>query len=224
VLKDVSYSPWCLYTCRNSLGVKIEKMGAWVNFFTKMTSVYVIKCSNDKYYIGRTNHLENRLEDHSEGNGSSWTKMYKPIKVEKIIPNCSAFEEDKLTKEYMSAKGIDNVRGGSYSNINLTSNQKQLLTTEIRNATDACIQCGNKGHYIRNCPSKNTKGESEEESEDESEEESEEESGDEYDDEYEEEFEEESGRNSGGGYSGYKGNSGGGYSKGGYTRSGYYSD
>jgi hypothetical protein len=67
----------------------------------------------------------------------------------------SVFEEDKVTKEYMAKYGIDKVRGGSYSQIELTSNQKDMIQSEIKGATDACQQCGEIGHFIRYCPNKN---------------------------------------------------------------------
>jgi hypothetical protein len=34
--------------------------------------------------------------------GSEWTKLYPFIEIDKIIYNCSPFEEDRYTLEYMS--------------------------------------------------------------------------------------------------------------------------
>jgi 2',3'-cyclic-nucleotide 2'-phosphodiesterase (5'-nucleotidase family) len=36
---------------------------------------------------------------HQEGNGSRWTRKYKPIEIESVYKNVSSFEEDKITKE-----------------------------------------------------------------------------------------------------------------------------
>ncbi len=40
--------------------------------------VYVIKCSNDSNYIGQTNNLRKRWDEHKSGTGADWTKKYKP--------------------------------------------------------------------------------------------------------------------------------------------------
>ena len=90
------------------------------------------------------------------GQGSSWTKKYKPISLVKCDSNVSPFEEDKVVKEYMSTYGIDNVRGGSYTQVILDSVQTEALNREIRGGTDACQQCGQKGHFMRYCPNKKT--------------------------------------------------------------------
>jgi restriction endonuclease S subunit len=40
--------------------------------------VYVIKCSNGSNYIGQTNHLYKRWQEHISGEGADWTKRYPP--------------------------------------------------------------------------------------------------------------------------------------------------
>jgi len=62
----------------------------------------------------------NRYEQHIKGSGSAWTRKYKPVSLEKTIENVSSFEEDKVTKEYMSKYDIDKVRGGSYVEVELS--------------------------------------------------------------------------------------------------------
>jgi len=118
------------------------------------TNIYVLKLQSGKYYVGKTDNLERRKQQHINGTASAWTKKYKPVAVEKIIPNASPFDEDKYTKEYMSKYGIDNVRGGSYTQITLDDSQKEAIKRECRGATDACQGCGKSGHYIRYCPNK----------------------------------------------------------------------
>jgi len=117
----------------------------------KMVHIYVLKLRNGKYYVGKTDDVQKRFVEHLHGNGSAWTKKYLPIKIEKIINNASPFDEDKITKEYMSIHGIDNVRGGIYVNIKLDEFQSETLKQEIWGASDACTRCGRKGHFIKNC-------------------------------------------------------------------------
>ncbi len=41
--------------------------------------IYVLKLTNDKYYIGETNNIEKTYENHFMGYENTWTKKYKPI-------------------------------------------------------------------------------------------------------------------------------------------------
>lgn len=75
-------------------------------------NIYVLKLKNNKYYVGKTKSLINRMEDHLSGDGSAWTRKYKPISVEEFKKDCDDFDEDKYTKIYMGKYGIENVRGG----------------------------------------------------------------------------------------------------------------
>jgi hypothetical protein len=115
------------------------------------TTIYILKLTNNKYYIGKSNYLEKRAESHMNGTASSWTKKYKPISVEKIIPNASSFDEDRYTLEYMNIYGVDNVRGGQYASEALDELQRYNIKKSLWAANDCCNQCGRKGHFINTC-------------------------------------------------------------------------
>ena len=118
------------------------------------TTIYVLKLQGGRYYIGKSDNVMKRYQQHLEGNGSAWTRKYKPVSFEKAIENVSSFEEDKITKEYMSKYGIDKVRGGSYSEIELSDFHIAALEMEMRGAHDLCTQCGRSGHFVANCYAK----------------------------------------------------------------------
>jgi len=120
----------------------------------KMTNIYILKLQCGKYYVGKSDNLEKRKQEHINGTASKWTKKYKPISIEKIIPNCSDFDEDKYTKEYMHKFGIDNVRGGSYVTEELDEDQYYLIQKEIWAAKNLCTQCGRSGHFVKSCSAK----------------------------------------------------------------------
>ena len=116
-----------------------------------MLFVYVLKLEKDKYYVGKTSNPIFRLDNHFKNNGSEWTKLYKPIKIIKLIPNCDNYDEDKYTKIYMDKYGIDNVRGGSYTSIKLDLSTKIELIKISNSTNDRCFKCGKKGHFIKEC-------------------------------------------------------------------------
>lgn len=119
-----------------------------------MEQIYIIKLEKSKYYIGKTRNIEKRWEEHLTGNGSGWTKKYKPMSLITTIKSTSQFDEDKYVKEYMAKYGIDNVRGGTYSNIVLDANSIAVLEKEIWHSKNLCTRCGRDSHYIKECYAK----------------------------------------------------------------------
>lgn len=78
-------------------------------------------------------------------------KKYKPIKLIKSVMNCDNFDEDKYVKMYMKMFGVLNVRGGSYSQINLTEDQIKFINVEIVTSEDGCFRCKKVGHFVKDC-------------------------------------------------------------------------
>ncbi len=115
------------------------------------TNIYILRLEGGRYYVGKSDDPARRFQQHRAGYGSAWTKKYKPLALEKVIPGASVFDEDKYTKQYMSTHGIGMVRGGSYANVVLDELQEEALKRELWGATDKCTRCGRSGHFIKDC-------------------------------------------------------------------------
>lgn len=119
-----------------------------------MKLIYILELENNKFYVGKTSKIEKRFNDHINGQGSEFTKIYKPIKIHKVYKEVSEFDEDNYTKKYMKKFGIDNVRGGTYCNIVLLKHQIDLLNKELCTTNNTCYRCGRDAHFANFCYAK----------------------------------------------------------------------
>ena len=131
-----------------------------------MIYIYVLQLEKGKYYIGKTSNPQFRLEQHFNSSGSQWTiaqlslrsclagartKKYTPLKVLEIIPNCDDYDEDKYTLKYMEQYGINNVRGGSFCQLKLDTDNLSTIKKMINGSSDKCYICGETGHFANDC-------------------------------------------------------------------------
>lgn len=92
-------------------------------------SLYVLELENDKWYVGISSDLTKRLDQHRFGKGAKWTQLYKPIRVAytedlgMIDYSVAAATETMRTKQAMRKYGTENVRGGSFCQIDATKAQ-----------------------------------------------------------------------------------------------------
>jgi cellular nucleic acid-binding protein len=119
-----------------------------------MVCIYVIQLEKGKYYIGKTNNPQFRLESHFNSNGSEWTKIYKPLNIIEIKYNCDDYDEDKITRQYMDKYGIDNVRGGSFVSVKLDKSTIDTINKMSNGTHNKCFVCGKSGHFAKNCAKK----------------------------------------------------------------------
>jgi predicted GIY-YIG superfamily endonuclease len=115
------------------------------------TTIYVLRLEGGRYYVGKSDNVIKRYQQHLDGSGSAWTRKYKPVSLEKTMEHASPFEEDRVTKEYMSRYGMDKVRGGSYVGLELSESQTDALQRELWSAKDLCTRCGRPGHFVKDC-------------------------------------------------------------------------
>jgi predicted GIY-YIG superfamily endonuclease len=83
------------------------------------TTIYVINCEDDCWYVGKTSRPEIRIPGHFRNVIDGWTPRWlikhPPLKlVESYILSADNMSEDAKTEELISIYGIDKVAGGKY--------------------------------------------------------------------------------------------------------------
>lgn len=73
--------------------------------------VYVLELEDNRYYIGRTSNIVQRMQEHFGGNGSVYTSKFKPIKIVEINEELTLEDERNKTLEYMELYDWKKVRG-----------------------------------------------------------------------------------------------------------------
>lgn len=117
--------------------------------------VYVLELEYNKFYVGKTTNPNIRLGEHVMNiKSSSWTHHYKPVKLLQITKCYNDLDEDFITIRFMKDKGIDNVRGGSFCELNLPKECIYTIEKIIQGSDDKCYYCNSAEHYISKCPEK----------------------------------------------------------------------
>ncbi|GJD09042.1 hypothetical protein Gasu2_33140 [Galdieria sulphuraria] len=114
--------------------------------------VYVLKLQQNKWYIGSTTNIKQRIAQHCQGTGCAWTSRYPFLELFDCQLQRDGWHEENLTKEYMLRYGIENVRGGPYTNLELTEEEKEVIQRALDAFRGACYLCGSRGHLAAECP------------------------------------------------------------------------
>lgn len=87
--------------------------------------LYILALENNNYYVGITQDVNKRYEEHTSGRGAHFTRMYHPIGLIccRELPygnkKQAEVEETKVTLLMMALFGIEHVRGGDYYQANI---------------------------------------------------------------------------------------------------------
>lgn len=72
-----------------------------------MFHLYILRSTSDKLYIGHTNNLERRLQDHKSGNGAKFVKVFGEFSLvydEDFETRSDAMKREKQLKGWTRAK------------------------------------------------------------------------------------------------------------------------
>ena len=81
--------------------------------------VYVLRLKEDKYYVGYTADMKERMYKHFTGTGAKWTQKYPPVEIAEFGPGDFRAEHTK-TLEVMRRKGWRNTRGSCWTHVTLS--------------------------------------------------------------------------------------------------------
>jgi hypothetical protein len=118
-------------------------------------TLYILKLTHKKWYIGVTDNWKKRYHDHVSGSGPEWTRIFKPMRKQdgwpKCIKNPGKYDELTTTLEYMEKYGINNVRGSFVCYTRLSDSMKETLRKLISSCNDTCYKCGSGNHKATTC-------------------------------------------------------------------------
>lgn len=122
--------------------------------------IYVLQLQNNKIYVGSTTDFFRRFEQHASGKGSIWTLTHAPLALPRgileVFTQRSSLDEDMTTLRYMASHGIDNVRGGTFSECGLRPSHRETIVAMLRTANKQCFKCGSPYHFESDCSSIHT--------------------------------------------------------------------
>ena len=85
---------------------------------------YVLELTHSKWYVGITYNVNQRVAEHMQGHGARWTRLHKP--TGKIISVAIGDHEKSTTLRMMREKGWQNVRGSSWTKVDMGYPPREL--------------------------------------------------------------------------------------------------
>ena len=109
--------------------------------------VYSLNLENGRKYVGKTDNIKRRMDEHFGGTGAKWTKKYKPESVNHVQVCSSSDNQAKaqtiVYKKMSKYHGVDIVRGAGH-----TSSGCSRCGREFHNVLACYAKIHEKGHRI----------------------------------------------------------------------------
>ena len=96
------------------------------------TSFFLIELEHGKFFAGESIDPWKTLEEHREGiSGVTWTQIHRPVLLREIVSVALKKDLNEYVRQAMLQYGVDNVRGGDWSETRLTDKDRQRLSKEL---------------------------------------------------------------------------------------------
>lgn len=72
-----------------------------------MATTYILRCADNKLYVGSTTDIEERIKRHNAGYASEFTHLYRPVELvykEEYDTYQQAFKRERQLKKWSLAK------------------------------------------------------------------------------------------------------------------------
>ncbi len=95
-----------------------------------MKYVYVLRLTNNKFFVSSTYNLYPTLKDmfSKHDKKHNWLLLYHPLYVDSIIADCNDNDEYEYLIKYIRNHGVDNVRGRLFdSSIHASESIREIM-------------------------------------------------------------------------------------------------
>lgn len=106
--------------------------------------IYVLELVNGRYFIHHANKKNHEIILFEFEIYFDYLKIYKPVRIIEIIKEEDELHLDSVVKNYMYKCGYENVRGGSYSEVELSKATQNFIEREL---TESIREYPNKHTY-----------------------------------------------------------------------------
>lgn len=117
--------------------------------------VYVLQTNTGMYYVGKSNNISARIQEHRSGLGAACINDSNFRIIPNLLTSGSTSDleswERNETLQRMKVHGIDKVRGWMFTSKTLTDANRQDAFNQICEKFDLCRRCGRNTHFADKC-------------------------------------------------------------------------
>jgi hypothetical protein len=118
--------------------------------------VYVLRTTNGMYYVGKSQDISSRIEEHRRGVGATCVSDSSFEVISGLLSSGTTADleswERNETLHRMRVHGIDNVRGWMFtSRVPFSQEEREEAFRQICEKFDLCRRCGRGSHFADKC-------------------------------------------------------------------------